>query len=369
MKNPSVKGKEMTTPPKTYSPEQIRDYLSDLKELLDYIEESQTHYEVLDVDELATTGEIKIAYMRAAALLNPGQFNLELPQPEDLLPRIDEAFERVSLAFSVLVNFTRRAEYDDTLFERESDEAAGAENFEHFAATVESEMHLADIEERQRANERRRHRRFELALPVTVMGYNQNGDKWNEMTQSVDVSVSGVLMHLTTAVQKGQILKISMPMPMTLRNHAFFENSYEVYAIVRRIDAGEQSAKFIGVEFIGEQPPQAYFEKPWGIFQTDTPNMEERRRTPRKKGKKTFRIEYYNNELILIGKEEAVSEDFGLGGIRLCVKEAPGTFNLVRVISASGKFDSLAQVTKRSRGKDGIERLSLAFIHNSERVN
>src|SRR5687768_3328089 len=97
-------------PPEGYSAEQIVAYELELGDLLARVERATTHYEVLGLDALATTGEVKLAYMRASALLNPSHYNLELPQPEELLPKIDSAFDKVSQAFAVLVNFKRRAE-------------------------------------------------------------------------------------------------------------------------------------------------------------------------------------------------------------------------------------------------------------------
>ena len=371
MNNTNIKDTGANAPSQTYSDEQLRDYLADLEDLLEFIESAETYYDILDVDELATTGEIKIAYMRATALLNPAQYHLDLPQPEELLPRIDQAFEKVSQAFSVLVNFTRRVEYDNTIFHREEVAVDRPEinrglPYENQAA---NRFDGLNERERQAVNERRRHRRFELTLAVKVSGYDSNGKEWSEMTQSVDVSVSGARLRLATPVQKGMIFKLSMPMPMTLRSYAFSDNSYDIYAIVRHPDIAAEGGSLIGLEFLGEQPPPGYFDKPWGIFQAKPLTIDERRKSPRKKGIKPFQIEYFDSELNLLGREKAISEDFGLGGMRLCVRDTPSSFNLVRVTSVSGKFESLAIVTKRYSGKDGQERLCLSFIHRVERVN
>jgi hypothetical protein len=367
----NIKDPGSDVPKKTYSDEQIRDYLADLEDLLEFIESAETHYSVLDVDELATTGEIKIAYTRATALLNPAQYHLDLPQPEEFLLRIDEAFEKVSQAFSVLVNFTRRVEYDDTLFQREEMVSEAQENNHLLPAAnnIESRFDEAQEREKKTDNERRRYRRFELSLMVNVTGYDESGKLWAEMTQSVDVSVSGARLRLATPVYKGLVVRLSMPMPMTLRSYGFFDNSYDVFAIVRRIDPSDEANSLIGLEFLGDQPPPGYFDKPWDVFQIIPSKVEERRKSPRKKGIKPFQIEYYDSELNLLGREKAISEDFGLGGMRLCVKDMPSSFNLVRVTSVSGKFESLAIVTKRFSGKDGQERLCLSFIHKVERVN
>jgi curved DNA-binding protein CbpA len=331
-----------------YSEEQIAAYHAELAQLLDKIALAETHYDVLGVDALATTGEIKLAYTRASALLNPSYYDLELPQPEELLARIDSAFEKVAAAFSVLVNFSRRVEYDDSLFEREE--------------VQPEETAKETAEEKAKALERRRHQRFELSLPVRVSGFSQGGGKWQEMTQTVDVSVSGALLMLSVPVRKGMILTLSMPMPATLRSHGFFESSYEVYAIVRRLEHQDNQSSLIGLEFLGEQPPAAYFEKPWGTFQTATLSNKERRKAPRRKKSQLITIEYLDDGQKLISKEFGTTEDISELGMRVCITNPPDAFSFVKVYVTKGGVEKTAMATNRYTGSDGIERLCLQFM-------
>lgn len=339
-------------PPKIYTPEQIADYQAELEELLDDIENAATHYEVLGIDALATTGEVKLAYMRESALLNPSYYNLDLPQPLALLPRIDRAFAKVSAAFSVLVNFKRRAEYDDSLFQRAeaaADVALGA------GKTAESKR-----------SERRRHQRFELSVPVRVSGYDRKGGKWHEMTQSIDASLAGTAIKLSMPVRKGMILKLSMPMPMTLRSHGFFDNTYDVYANVRHLKHENERVSIVGVEFIGEQPPEAYFAEPWGVFPMESPGAQERRKVTRKKRSKLVQIEYFDEEYRLIGQGQGITEDLSKVGMRICVQNSPGDFYMVRVFAGGkSKFENMALVSSRYSGDDGLERLCLTFVEPS----
>jgi curved DNA-binding protein CbpA len=337
------------TPPQTYSPEQLKAYQYELEDLLEDIGRATTHYEVLGLDALATTGEVKLAYMRESALLNPSYYKLNLPQPDHLLPRIDEAFDKVSQAFSVLVNFKRRSEYDDTLFQRgDADKPA-------------KEISSDELKKR----ERRRHQRFELSVPIRVSGYDRKGGKWNEMTHSIDASLTGAAMKLSIPVRKGMILKLSMPMPMTLRSHGFFENTYDVYAIVRRVKHEDDSISLVGVEFLGEQPPEAYFAEPWGIFQADTFDGQERRKVPRKKRNKLIHIDYFDEDQKLILKGQGITEDISKVGLRVCVQASPRDFYMVKVSSNKGKLETLAFVSNRYTGEDGLERLCLTFVEPS----
>jgi len=347
--------------PENYSAEQIVDYQKELKFLLERVGKALNHYEMLGVDYLASHGEIRLAYMKCTAMLNPALYNLNLPQPEGLLPEIDEAFEKISTAYSVLVNFTRREVYDDLLFERE--EIAS----DLTPAPSPIVVHLNEVDETE-ANpvleyvERRRYQRFELKLPVRVIGHHPANGRWQELTRSSDVSISGALVTLSMPVRIGMILHLSMPMPMTLRCHGFFEDPYEVYAIVRRIVRYQNDFDQIGLEFIGEEPPVAYKEKPWGIFQTEADSYEDRRRSTRNQIAKHFQIEYFDNNMNLLAKEDAITEDVSRSGMRVCVKAAPTDLFMVKVESTNGNFEGYADVVNRYQGEDNLERLCLIFL-------
>jgi hypothetical protein len=173
-------------------------------------------------------------------------------------------------------------------------------------------------------------------------------------------------VKLSMPVRKGTILSLSMPMPMTLRSHGFFDDAYEVYAIVRRIKRQDENVNLVGVEFLGEQPPDAYFEKPWGVFQSATlPDGQERRKEPRKRRKKTVTIQYFDENDNLISLEEGISEDLTEVGMRVCVKSPPDDFFIVNVLSEKDKFENMAFVSNRYTGEDGLERLCLIFVDPS----
>jgi curved DNA-binding protein CbpA len=73
----------------------------------------QDHYEVLDLDSEASQEEIELAYRRLARLYHPdGQFT---PGMEKLAGELGELFAKVSEAYAILSNDSRRWEYDLSL--------------------------------------------------------------------------------------------------------------------------------------------------------------------------------------------------------------------------------------------------------------
>src|SRR5205085_8827130 len=124
--------------------------------------------------------------------------------------------------------------------------------------------------------------RLKLSIPVRVVGTDRAADgKWSEMTETVDVSRTGVRLRMTRPVRYGMVLYLSLPMPAKLRSHGFAGSSYNVYTLVRRIEPPKKGVRVVGLEFIGEHPPPGYLEKPWATFRTRRWTGDERRRARR----------------------------------------------------------------------------------------
>lgn len=360
----------------SYTPDDINIYYLELERLLERVERATTHYQVLDLDPLATSGEVKIAYLRATALLHPAYYNLELPQPDEMLPRIDDVFENVSKAYSILVNFRRRVEYDDHLFGRGGVEASVdatdmsqpspqilVEKLATEAEAIPKQQKVtAELSASMAVENRRRHERFKLAIPVRITGRDRNRSEWNETTLTVDVSRGGALLRLRRSANVGDIFHLTMPMPMKLRSHDYFDSSYCVYAMVRRIEPSLKGLVLVGVEFLGEHPTGDFSGSGWDDQSDSVEN--ERRDSPRRKQTKVVNVEYFDKSLDSIITGFATTENLSQNGMRVRVKVPPADFELVKISSKRDKFESYAIVTNRFTGEDGLERLCLQFIDN-----
>ena len=139
---------------------------------------------------------------------------------------------------------------------------------------------------------RRRCERFKLSIPARTMGCDRVKGKWSELTQTVDVSRTGVSLMTRRRVRYGMVLYLSLPMPVKLRGHGFSDQTYNVYGLVRRIEPIRNGTRVIGVEFLGEHPPVGYLEKPWVTFRTQNWSGIERRRQDRLSKAEPVTIEY-----------------------------------------------------------------------------
>jgi len=207
---------------------------------------------------------------------------------------------------------------------------------------------------------RRRVERFKLSIPVRVTGCDRHG-KWNEMAETVDVGRTGLKVRLRRRVSPGTVLYVTLPLPAKLRSHGFAEASYNVYTLIQRVDPPRQGSRLVGLEFIGERPPAGFLAKPWASFRRRRSGKECRRPAREQKVEKVT-VEYFDESMRAISKDEARTENVSSKGLRILGTSAPTEFDLVRVSCQSLNFESMAALRNRYTGNDGLERVCLQFI-------
>ncbi|MEW6130269.1 MAG: PilZ domain-containing protein [Acidobacteriota bacterium] len=397
-----------------YSANQISAYYLELERLIERIERATTHYQVLGIERTATPEQIKAGYYHTMKLLKLLRFKTAFLMPPDMVQRLRGATEKASAAFFVLMHFGKRTEYDNAL--RDNAKApinvdkilgqkppANPQNSQLPSAKINDlrreqrvivnrgttgklnakVIHATEAIVRSAANKvmftkpveltsekvadrtlekLRRFQRFNLSLPTYVAGYGKDGKKWQEMTHTIDVSKGGVSLRLTRRLRHGQVVHLTMPFPVKLRNHGFGEPSYKIYAIVRRIEPLKNGSREMGLEFLQEAPPNGYHEKPASVYRTESWQGQDRRREPRKALKETVTIEYLNQMMHTIGEEKGLTENISAGGMRVCLQAVPPELEVVKVISPTHNFNSLAVIRNRFFGSDKLERLCLQFV-------
>jgi hypothetical protein len=354
----------------------LNPYFLDLDRLLAHIEKATSYYQTLKVGRDASRDQIDTAFRDTVRMLYP-PYQVGATLPPALLARIDRAFTKLTQAFAVLASFTRRKEYDSG----RSSAVAASPVASPIASPVPAprrpspspavslraqattrNAHVESARETSSHN-RRRTDRLKLFIPARVVGVDQQSEgKWSEMAETLDVSRTGVRLRLNRPVRYGMVLYLSLPLPPKLRSHGFTDPSYNVYALVRRIEPPKKGVRIIGLEFIGERPPPGYLDKPWGTFRTTRWAGNERRRSPRAERSEAVRLDYISADRPTTFREEARCENISRTGMRVVVRAAPPEFDLVRVTCAARQFEGLAIVRNRFQGKDGLERLCLQLL-------
>jgi curved DNA-binding protein CbpA len=368
----------------------ISAYYLEIEYLLERVEGANTHYQTLGVERSANSEEVISAYQKAVTVLHPSYYKVRAAVPDEMLVRVDKAFNKLSQAFAVLTNVKQRGQYDGQKRNprsystvpldlpklppetpaapskpRES-EASEKKNVgtEAQQINVSPEMRpvFTKASAQEAAAERRRCERFKLSVPVLIAGYDRSGGKWQEVTKTIDVSRIGVAIRMRKRIKHGLVVHITLPLPTKLRSHGFSEAGYNMYAIVRRVEPLIDGVRVVGLEFIGATPPTDYLYKPWATFRTQKWNGVERRREPREQRAEAVAVEYLDETMQQIGREAGVTEDLSPGGARICVKAAPPEFEFVRVTSPNRKFTCICLLRNQWSGTDGFERLCVQFV-------
>jgi len=366
---------------------QMSAYFLELEGLLSRIESATTYYQVLGIDRTDPQEKIKSSFDQLVNLLYPS-YAVGKAMPAEILSRVERAFSKASQAFGALASFTRRKEYDGALLSignkthalgeptpshpqligerpstRRSEAAAVAETDDLRITRMPSHREVyGEFTRVKTGDNRRRCERFKISVPARVTGYDQKSGKWNEMTETIDVSRTGVRLRLRRRVKHGMVLFLTLPLPGKLRSHGFAEQTYNVYTLVRRIEPPKHGVRAIGVEFLGEHPPAGFLDKPWAVFRATRWGGSERRRPEREDRSELVRIEYFDEAMQSISREEARTENISRSGVRIVGTRAPAEFDLIMVNCPRLRFEGLAALRNRYVGKDGLERICLQFV-------
>jgi hypothetical protein len=311
--------------------------------------------------------------------------------PAEITLRVERAFQKASQAFAGLASFARRKEYDSALLSLSNKTAASAERVvsrddqpqstwmgsadrsgssavaaegDHLTLSRMPQRSAVFSESRNRkiGDNRRRCERFKLSIPVRVTGHDRRNGKWHEMAETIEVNRTGVRLRLRKRVKPGRVLYLTLPLPSKLRAHGFAEQSYNVYALVRRVEPPQQGVRAVGVEFIGEHPPAGFLDKPWAVFRPKKWGGNDRRRPDRHKQIETVRIDYFDESMHLLSQEEARTENISRSGLRITGTMAPAEVDLVMVSCPRLKFEGMAALRSRFMGKDGLERICVQLV-------
>ena len=374
------------------APHQISAYFLDLEGLLARIETATTYYQILDIDRTDGQDRIKSSFEQTVNLLFP-EYVIGRTIPPEISTRIDRAFTKVAQAFAVLASFIKRKEYDIALMsisQRPSVVPKSPAVILQSQSTVASQDKLSNqdktatkasssdkinlkllpqrkevFSEATRAkpgDNRRRVERFKLSIPVRLTGCDRRGGKWNEMAETTDVGRTGIKIRLRRRVTPGTVLYVTLPLPSKLRSHGFAESSYNVYTLIQRVDPPRQGVRTVALEFIGEHPPTGFLSKPWASFRRGRSSRKECRRPHRVPHVENVTIEYFDESMRSISKDQAHTENVSSQGLRVTGTSTPAEFDMVRISCQRLNFEAMAALRDIYTGDDGVERVCVQFI-------
>jgi hypothetical protein len=367
----------------------IGEALLEIDRLLDQVERSTTHYQVLGVERSSDREQITTAYRETVTILGRASNDVSGMIPLGQRSRIKAAVGRAGEAFTVLNSMVKRSDYDNWLRKRSNQpspdlsigsEAAVAETkpptpksdsnedsdgacrtIQHTESMYQGRVY-ANLPGGMKGSDRRRCSRLSLNIPGRVTGFTRNGGKWNEVIRTIDVSRLGASLAMKQHPKVGNVLHLTLPLPTKLRSHGYTDPSYNTYVLVHRVEPTTGDSRVVGVEFLGARPPAEYFENPWCVFKPAEWKGPDRRRAPRIERAEPVVLEYLDQAFEKVGGGPAKTENISSSGARICVGEPGPDYEFIRVSSAGSGFESLAAVCNRYRGADSRFRLCVRFL-------
>jgi hypothetical protein len=103
----------------------------------------------------------------------------------------------------------------------------------------------------------RRQKRVGLHLPLTVSGRDPGGNRFTEVTRSLNVSGGGILFESHRPIAVGDRLELSIELPVSLRRHFGDQDTYRARAVVCRVEQlSLEVPRHVGARFLGAAPPR-----------------------------------------------------------------------------------------------------------------
>lgn len=223
-----------------YAITEDRDLTGDeIKLLADLIVDEPDHYIVLGISRTASADEINRSYCEAVRNFHPLRNQTLVAADRIIHYALSRAFTRLGQAYNTLSSSGRRKLYNATLDQLLDlqDGVSGSRPPSDFGLPAkprertESLSHIARdsmYTAFNRACEKRRVERVAMCLPMKVT-FDR---RWQEMTESRDVSPLGIKFALRHAVEPGTLLRLEFPLPRPFRTRDWDAELYVVQAMV-----------------------------------------------------------------------------------------------------------------------------------------
>ncbi len=232
-------------------------------------------------------------------------------------------------------------------------------------------------------NEKRRTNRVSIGLPIRIAGKDVSGSDWDEMSRTIDISAYGAGLTLKRNVERGQLLRLTLPMPQKLRSFDFLGAQYNVWGIVTGCNKkpDDSNTYMVGIAFIGKNPPLSYINNPGQLFQIqfdrsdgsyqlkptdriieDASRPEVHRQYSRYDIPVSIVIEVLDSAGNVEKRESTVMENVSLGGASIFSSLELEIGSELQVKSDQYNTNMKAVLRGKRKGIDGIPRLHVEFI-------
>ncbi|MDQ3668631.1 MAG: PilZ domain-containing protein [Acidobacteriota bacterium] len=226
--------------------------------------------------------------------------------------------------------------------------------------------------------------RIELKLPVRVHCRETLDFEWVEITCLMDVTPFGAGFTLKHPIEKGRLLRMTIPMPRQLRVFDHVEDQYKVWGLVRYArtlptETDKAPVFEVGVAFVGKRPPKSYKEDPAKRYEIAGSAMEtvltedieqvlaawplaDHREYTRHNIPVDILLETLDEKGLVAQSENTVTENISPRGAMIFTSLAIAKGRFVRLNSKQYNLTVFAAVRSSGKGADGIGRIHVEFI-------
>ena len=85
-------------------------------------------------------------------------------------------------------------------------------------------------------DERRRQKRVDVNIPIRVKWVDAQGNRFEEVTRSINVSADGAIFILKQELRMGTVLELSLPLPKQMQKGVSPKTVYEAMGLVTRVE-------------------------------------------------------------------------------------------------------------------------------------
>ena len=85
-------------------------------------------------------------------------------------------------------------------------------------------------------DERRRQKRVDVNIPIRVKWADGQGNRYEEVTRSLNVSADGAIFVLKQQLKMGTVLELSLPLPKQMQKGVSPKTVYEAMGLVTRVE-------------------------------------------------------------------------------------------------------------------------------------
>ena len=98
--------------------------------------------------------------------------------------------------------------------------------------------------------ERRGQKRVDVNIPIRVKWTDGQGNRYEEVTRSINVSADGAMFLLKDQLKMGTVLELSLPLPKQMQKGVSHNTVYEAMGLVTRVEHTQDRLGFrIAVRF------------------------------------------------------------------------------------------------------------------------